>query len=169
MSVMATKKRVNWAAFEAEYVTSNTSIEELAPKYDVHPANARMESAKREWTAKRQQFRERMLEQANKKKLTETVLEKIHFDMICEQGCDIAVAAILRAIVDYVNNNGGVIDSQEMVNMAKAMQAWQDIKYRSLGIAPPKQTIEQITVIAPSNQIEDAVFEAVKEITDGSD
>lgn len=160
------KERYNWSAIETEYVTGNISYADLAQKHGVSNDVLTRKAIKRNWTDKKQQFKDRMLEQANKKRLQETVLEKIHFDMMCEQSCDLAVSAIQRALIDYIHRKETLIDSLDMLNMAKAMQAWQDIKYRSLGVPAPKQVIETNPYSAPAEIIRQATESALTEISD---
>ena len=169
---MAGKDKYSWKSIEADYVTNNVSLEEIAARYNISAPVVRRKAAKLEWSSKRLQYKDGQLAKAKTVKLDVSVFDKAKFDAMSESVCDLIVAVAYNEFARMVNESRESrvsIDARDMGEIAKAVKAAQDIKYRALGIAPPKQSIEYTVCPAPIDILNQAVQDAIAELAEFSE
>lgn len=142
MAKRKTKKKNDWEAIERDYITSNLTYRELARNYKVSESRLNVVGAKRKWKIKRKEYREGVMEETIAERKRTAVYEKAEFDSKTERVCDIAASLIASKLTTLHNESqearGKELSTETVMEGLVAMKAAQDIKYRVLGVPPPR-------------------------------
>lgn len=155
---------------ETLYITSLMTYAEIGEKFGISADAVKVRAFRNDWVAKRDAYREKLPPEQLPQKVQdqikrerESVLTKIRFDVLVENCTDIAVAFIARELQARYKEGSRAIDALELKDLMGAVEKAQNVKYRSLGIAPPKQVVEFTRIEAPADvyreQIDDAMDE----------
>lgn len=130
------KSRHNWEEMEQKYVTGKLTYKELAREYKVSEHRVNVNGSNRSWQKKRKEYREGLCKQVIEETKKSTVLERSAFDELTTRVCDASAASMAaRATKDFKAEDLTPAKAEAMLTVTcKA----QEIKYRALGIPPPK-------------------------------
>ena len=128
--------KYNWEEIEQDYVTGKLTYRELADKYNASESRIGVVGGKRIWAKKRKEYREGLSKAAINEAAKTSSFEKARFDELITRACDAVVAAMAALATDEYNRQS--LTPMESQNILAANQKAQDIKYRALGIPPPK-------------------------------
>ena len=131
------KSKYNWDEIENEYVTGNLSYRELAEKYNkVSEHRIQKVGRTRKWVKKRREYRDSLNAEVRDEKKKNTVLEKSRFDELTTRVCDTVAASMAK--LSTKEYDGKTLTPARASEILAASQKAQDVKYRALGIPPPK-------------------------------
>jgi len=154
---------------ETLFVTSLLTYDEVGERFNVSGGSVRVRAHRQGWNEKREKYREKLpplkpdVIQKQTEKERETILTKIRFDALVERCTDVAVAFIARELTARYQEGARSIDAMEMKDLMGAVEKAQGIKYRSLGIPPPKQVVEFTRIDAPAAQFAEGIADAMDE------
>lgn len=152
---MANKRR-NWDEIERRYVEGNETFDAICVAMGI-PDRTFAEHAcpkgkgnDEAWVLKRKRFRRKVADKSQALAIKHQSQGKEQFDE--EQ--DARITSLMRVMGEQykIALDQGSVDSYELTLLFKCEKLVQDIKYRALGVAPPKQAIEIAHVQAPSEE-----------------
>ena len=141
---MAPKPKYPWEDLEIEYVTGDLSLRDMEKKHNIPLPTIRDQSKKKHWPRKRAEYRSGIVTETTQNKKSVAVMEKAKFDEYTDRTCDVAVAKAAKEITEQYNleiETEGVIKIplKTVSSALDIVRQAQEIKYRRLGIPPPKQ------------------------------
>ena len=159
--------KYDWVAIEARYVTGNMSLSALAEEVGCGETTIFRLSKREDWIGKRREHASRIAGIAQENKERTAILDKIQFDALSENGADLAAAVVVEKFTrEYTEAKAGnrtPIEALELKEFLSSLKLAQEIKYRSLNIAPPKQSLAIEHVKSPAESLADTLQEAIRE------
>lgn len=121
---MAKKRTVNWEKIKIEYITTSISQRKLAEKYKVSFPTLRDRCKNEGWYAEKLQYRDKVVADAKDiiaKKDTDILVKE--YDIACQ-----FITLIEKSLNNDEFNFETLTDSTKVVNAAKALTSFMDIK-----------------------------------------
>ncbi len=159
--------KYDWAEIEARYVASDITLERLCEIYGCTMSTIGHIASDRRWTEKRAEFREFVANESIVKEKHLQLFDKMQFDAMTERSTDIAAAIVAEKMTtEYKAAKAGArtaIEALELKEFLSSLKLAQEIKYRSLNIAPPKQSLAIEHIKSPAESLVDTLQEAIRE------
>lgn len=145
------KPKYDKQALGTEYITGDLSLRDLSAIHGIRLATLAGYSKAGEWERKRNEYRTALTTARTGLMLDRKLFDKAAFDAMCEQAVDLAVTQLTIQISSNFERqllpkgdarHEDALPVMVLDEMIGAIRHAQEIKYRALGIAPPKQRIE---------------------------
>lgn len=137
---MSNPERDIWDDIEAEYITTDISLRELADKHNVSYGTLRNKSMERGWSDRRKQYREDKIRKILETQKDEAQEVRDTIDALSERVCLLAARKSAVEMTEYHQGKKPMSQAEVSGHLHIIAKA-QEVLYRRLGVPPPKTTI----------------------------
>jgi hypothetical protein len=130
---------IDWAKIEAEYVTGDISLKQLAAKHDIVPETLYNHSSADKWGKKRTEYRDDYKLQLTEQTKANLVDQKNKIDTLTDRCAEVLLAQISQRLT-AAHKASEQLPVKDLKIMAETVEKAQSISYRRLGIPPPSES-----------------------------